>query len=147
MSSVSRRVEASPAQVYAVLADGWAYSNWVTGTSHIRAVEADWPCRGQQAPPRFGDLARRRSRRDRGREGGARGASRPDGALEGRSARPSVSIRLTAEGADTRVDLIETPSAGLGKWLDNPLTESLLARRNVESLARLAALAERRTEP
>jgi hypothetical protein len=28
-----------------------------------------------------------------------------------------------------------------------PASEALLARRNVESLARLAALAERRTEP
>ena len=146
MSSVSRRVEASPAQVYAVLADGWAYSNWVTGTSHIRAVEADWPAAGSKLHHASGiwpAVARDETEVERVVPG-----ERLDLTARGRPlGEARVSIRLTAEGADTRVDLIETPSAGLGKWLDNPLTESLLARRNVESLARLAALAERRTEP
>ena len=43
--------------------------------------------------------------------------------------------------------LAEAPVGGLGKWLHNPVNEAVLARRNVETLARLAALAERRTEP
>jgi len=43
--------------------------------------------------------------------------------------------------------MVETPIAGPGKWLHNPAAEALLIRRNQESLARLAALAERRTEP
>lgn len=41
----------------------------------------------------------------------------------------------------------ETPIAGPGKSLHNPATEALLTRRNIESLARLAALTERRTTP
>lgn len=43
MASVSRVIAATPEQVFAVLAHGWSYSNWVTGTSHMRAVDANWP--------------------------------------------------------------------------------------------------------
>src|SRR6185437_5569282 len=46
MAAVTRRIEASPEAVYAVLADGWRYSNWVVGTSHMRAVESHWPATG-----------------------------------------------------------------------------------------------------
>ena len=59
---------------------------------------------------------------------------------------PGLSL-LAAEGAGTRVDMGETPVAGVGKWLNNPASEALLTRRNTESLARLAAIAERRTKP
>ena len=41
----------------------------------------------------------------------------------------------------------ETPTAGPGRWLHNPITEALLTRRNTEALARLAAVAEQRTTP
>ena len=46
MANVSRVVNAPPAQVFAVLADGWAYSSWATGTSHMGAVDAAWPAAG-----------------------------------------------------------------------------------------------------
>jgi hypothetical protein len=58
-----------------------------------------------------------------------------------------VVIELEASGETTRITMTETPTAGPGKWIHNPLTEALLVRRNVEALARLAALAERRTQP
>jgi len=58
-----------------------------------------------------------------------------------------VSIRLTREDAGTRVELAETPSAGPGKWLNGTPLQAIIARRNVEALARLAVMAERRTEP
>ena len=54
---------------------------------------------------------------------------------------------LAAEHDGTRVTMHETPTAGPGRWLHNPATEALLTRRNTESLARLSALAERRTRP
>ena len=28
------------------MAGGWSYSDWVVGTSHLRAVEANWPAAG-----------------------------------------------------------------------------------------------------
>ncbi len=58
-----------------------------------------------------------------------------------------VVIELAADGAGTRVEMAETPVAGPGAWLHNRATEALLTRRNVESLARLSAITERRTTP
>ena len=37
---------ASPPEVFAVLAEGWLYSDWVVGTSHVRAVDQHWPDAG-----------------------------------------------------------------------------------------------------
>ena len=37
--------------------------------------------------------------------------------------------------------------AGFGKWIYNPVVDLVMARRNVETLARLAALSERHTKP
>ena len=43
--------------------------------------------------------------------------------------------------------LVETPVKGPGARLHNPISEAVLRRRNVECLLRLAAMAERPTEP
>lgn len=59
--------------------------------------------------------------------------------------KPASLLRLTAQSAGTRIEMSETPIAGPGKWLHNRATDALLTRRNVESLARLAAITERRT--
>ena len=40
---VRRETAASRAQVWAVIADGWTYSQWVVGNSRMRAVDAHWP--------------------------------------------------------------------------------------------------------
>jgi uncharacterized protein YndB with AHSA1/START domain len=146
MATVSSTVNASPAAVFAVLADGWLYSNWVVGTSHMRAVEANWPAVGSRLHHAAGvwpAVARDESvveevEPDRRLVLTAKG--RPFGEAR-------VVIELEASGERTRITMTETPTAGPGKWIHNPLTEALLVRRNVEALARLAALAERRTQP
>src|SRR5918999_124672 len=43
---VQRTVSAPPDRVFAVLADGWSYSDWVVGTVHIRDVDPGWPAVG-----------------------------------------------------------------------------------------------------
>jgi hypothetical protein len=58
-----------------------------------------------------------------------------------------VELSLAADGYGTRVTLAETPISGPGHWLHNPVSEAVLYRRNVECLARLAAMSERRTAP
>jgi uncharacterized protein YndB with AHSA1/START domain len=146
MAHVSRLIAASPSQVFAVLSDGWSYSNWVTGTSHIRAVDASWPATGSKIHHAAGiwpvvtrdETVVEKAADDQRLELTARG--RPFGEA-------LVVFELTPDGAGTRVDLVETPIAGPGKWLNNPAAEALLTRRNNESLARLAATVERRTEP
>lgn len=129
-----------------MLADGWAYSNWVTGTSHMRAVAADWPAVGSKIHHAAGvwpAVTRDETVVDAATDGlrlvlTAKG--RPFGEAR-------VVIELTADGTGTRVEMTETPVAGPGKWLHKSATEALLTRRNVESLARLAAITERRTTP
>ena len=48
MAVVERHIAGSPQDVFAVLANGWYYSGWVVGTSHMRAVEASWPAAGSR---------------------------------------------------------------------------------------------------
>jgi uncharacterized protein YndB with AHSA1/START domain len=144
MATVDCSIAATPAEVFAVLADGWFYSNWVVGTSHMRAVEAEWPERGSRLFHATGvwpvvvrdesvveqaDPARRFVLTVRGWPLG-----------EAR-----VAIDLADDGEGTRVTMCETPTSGPGRWLHNPISEALLTRRNTESLARLTALVERRT--
>lgn len=43
---VSRTIPVTPDRVFAVLADGWVYSGWVVGASHVRNVDGRWPAVG-----------------------------------------------------------------------------------------------------
>jgi hypothetical protein len=146
MAEVSRLVAAGPEEVFAVLADGWTYSNWVTGTSHIRAVDRDWPAPGTRIHHAAGIWPV--VTRDETVVEGVVPAYRLDLTARGRPlGEARVTILLRPYGPHTRVEMIETPSAGPGRWIHNPLAEALLARRNTETLARLAATVERRTQP
>ena len=137
---------ASPDDVFAVLSDGWTYSNWVVGTSHMRAVEAHWPALGSRlfhASGAWPAVVRDDSvvtEVEPGRVLQLQAHGRPFGEA-------TVRLELDPEGDGCRITMTETPTAGPGKWLHNPLSEAILVRRNTESLARLCALAERRTAP
>ncbi len=146
MATVTTFIPAPPDQVFGVLANGWYYSGWVVGTSHMRAVEAGWPAKGTRVfhssgvwPAALGDetqvdevsINERLVVTARGQPFGA----------------ARIELLLTPEGAGTRVTLDEAPISGPGAWLHNPITERLLHRRNTEALARLSAIAEHRTQP
>lgn len=143
MASADYFIRAAPEEVFAVLADGWRYTNWVVGASHMRAVDGDWPAPGStlhHASGLWPVLVRDVTVVDSvtpGRElvltarGGLIGAAK-------------IRLRLQPEGDGTRVSIEETPVAGWGARLHNPATDWLLRKRNIESLARLAALSERR---
>jgi uncharacterized protein YndB with AHSA1/START domain len=146
MATVDRTIAATPSKVFAVLADGWLYSNWVVGTSHMRAVEASWPQQGSRlfhATGAWPAVVRDESVVEQV-ETGHRLVLTVRGWPFGEA---RVVIDLVAEGAGTQVTMSETPTSGPGRWLHNPINEAVLIRRNTESLARLAALAERRTSP
>jgi uncharacterized protein YndB with AHSA1/START domain len=146
MATVNRHIDATRHAVFAVLADGWRYSNWVVGTSHMRAVESDWPAKGSKLFHAAGSwplVARDETVVD---------DVRPDERLELTArGRPFGEAKIVIELADAdggcHVTLHETPIAGPGKVLHNPLSEALLVRRNVEALDRLAAISEGRTAP
>lgn len=146
MATVERHLAVPPADVFAVLADGWTYSNWVVGTSHMRAVDAAWPEPGAVLHHASGTWPAV-MRDETVVEAVTPGTSiallaklRPLGAA-------TVLIELTAQDGGTLVTMTETPTSGVAGLLQDPLTDALLKRRNIESLARLAAIAERRTSP
>jgi uncharacterized protein YndB with AHSA1/START domain len=139
-------IAASPDDVFAVLADGWSYSNWVVGTSHMRAVEAQWPAVGAQLFHAAG--AWPLATRDRSVVEEVEPGRRLQLVAYGRwlgAAR--VVLELEPDGDGCAVRMLESPISGPGRGPVRPLTEVMLTRRNTEALARLAAISERRTAP
>lgn len=139
-------IAASRDRVWDVLAEGWNYSNWVVGTSHMRAVEDGWPAVGTKLFHASGPwplMTRDETEVEQctpGRSLVLTARGRPLGEAK-------ISIELSDDGDGSNLTMTETPSAGPGKWLHNPALEAVLVRRNTEALARLAALCERRTVP
>src|SRR4051812_9408145 len=48
MTTVELDIPRPPAEVFAVLADGWTYAGWVVGATHIRDVDEGWPAVGSR---------------------------------------------------------------------------------------------------
>jgi hypothetical protein len=146
VATVECFIDTSPSEVFAVLADGWTYSNWVVGTSHMRAVGEDWPAVGSKLHHASGiwPLALRD-------ESVVLDVAPDQNLTLAVRVRPigeaKVVLELAAEASGTRVTMHEYPIKGPGRWFHNPVSEALLVRRNVETLARLAAIAEGRIRP
>ncbi|MFC7533650.1 SRPBCC family protein [Actinoplanes sp. GCM10030250] len=147
MAIVARTVQAPPDRVFAVLADGWSYSDWVVGTVHIRDVEPNWPTPGSKLHHKAGPwpLSLHDSSTVLSCEPGKRlklnAGLWPLGAA-------IVDIRLEPVGTDaTRVVIHEDFEAGPLLWVRNKVNDLILHRRNIETLRRLADIAERAREP
>lgn len=146
MATVTTHIDVAPSEVYSVLANGWYYSGWVVGTSHMQAVEEAWPAAGSRLfhvsgvwPAVLADETSVDELTPNERlVMTARG--RPLGEAR-------VEITLAGENGGTRVTLTETPISGPGRWLHSRVADLILHRRNAECLARLAAMSERRTAP
>ncbi len=144
MAVTRRRIPHPPAAVFALLADGSRYAEWVVGAKRIRSVDPGWPALGTQFHHTVGvgplstddctevlEFA----------EGGpvvlkARGW--PSGAAQ---------VTITAEespdgGSEVMID--EVPIEGPAKSLQNPVLDRLLHLRNIESLRRMERALERR---
>jgi Polyketide cyclase / dehydrase and lipid transport len=145
VAQVERTVAAAPDRVWAVLADGWTYSDWVVGTTHIRDVDPHWPRPGARIHHKTGPWPV--SLHDRTLAVAAQAPRmlhlRP---RLGPLGEVDVHITLTAAGPDrTRVTLAEEFRAGPLRWVRNRLNDLALHGRNRESLRRLADLVEHRT--
>jgi uncharacterized protein YndB with AHSA1/START domain len=146
MATVQGHIGATPEDVFAVLANGWLYSGWVVGTSHMRAVEADWPAAGSRlfhASGIWPAVLRDETQVEEVSPGErlvmtARG--RPMGEAR-------IELTLAPDNGGTLVTMTETPVRGPGRWVNNPLNEAVLLRRNLETIARLTAIVERHTQP
>lgn len=140
--TVSRQVGVPPARVWAVLADGWLFGNWVVGSSRIRQVDAAWPASGAKIHHSFGvwplviDDETESLRCVPDQELTLRARGWPVGEA-------TVRLRLEPAGPGaTTVTMAEDVTAGPGRAVPRPARRPLVQVRNKEALRRLALLAE-----
>lgn len=143
VSSVGRVLSATPEQVWEVLADGWLYPLWVVGASRMREVDEEWPAAGATLHHSVGSWPALLD------DTTTITQSNPPSLLALRArAWPGgeawVRIRLEALGAQTKVTIEEDADTGPAVLVPGPARRALLRWRNVETLRRLAYLAERR---
>lgn len=144
MSTTSRPISATPAQVWSVLADGWLYPLFVVGASRMRDVDDTWPAVGSRLhhsvgtwPLLINDTTEvLEVEEDRRIVLKARGW--PAG-----EARVEISLRPTADA--TVVTIVENATAGPGALIPKPVQDVQLHVRNKEALRRLAFVVEGRT--
>ena len=145
MSVNTRIVDATPDEVWKVLADGWLYPLWVVGATRMRDVDENWPEQGSRIHHSVGvwpllindhtevlDVVPGRSITLRAR-------AWPVGEAK-------VDIRLSDVGVRTEVVIEEDATAGPGVLVPEPFKGLTLKWRNVETLRRLAFIAEGRHE-
>lgn len=142
--AVSRKVDAAPSDVWAVLSDGWLYPCWVVGAARMRDVDARWPEKGAKLHHSVGnwpfllddrsevlDVVPLESLR-------LRAHGWPAGAAE-------VLIEIEDQGAGSLVTIREDAVEGPGTLVPRPARQATIAPRNREALRRLAYLAEGRS--
>ena len=140
---VERTVPVPPDRVFAVLADGWTYSDWVVGTVHIRDVEESWPQPGSRLHHKAGPWPL--SLHDSSQVV----SMTPDKELTVRAGLwplGEACVKVTLEPVGTSATLVtmeEEFDAGPLLFLRNKINDLLLHRRNIESLRRLADIATR----
>lgn len=145
MSKPSRNetvIKAKPERVWAILADGHTYPDWVVGAAEARKVDPDYPAPGAtlhhtQGIPKIGV-------RDTST---VLEAEKPNHMLLEVRARPfvvsKVRFELEPAGADTHLTMYEWGESGIAPKLLGPLFERLLKLRNAETLRRLRNQAEK----
>jgi uncharacterized protein YndB with AHSA1/START domain len=143
MSTNTRRMQATPQQVWDVLADGWLYPLWVVGASRMREVDDHWPAVGSRLHHSVGTWPLLID------DTTAVVEVVPGSllVLEARAwptGKAVVTLRLDAVGAETDVTIEEDPTGGPGVLVPRLLRDPPLAWRNVEALRRLAYVVERR---
>ena len=143
MAIVQRTVPAPADRVFAVLADGWTYSDWVVGTAHIRDVDDTWPAPGSQLHHKAGPWPFSLQ------DSSTVVAMVPDRELTLKAGlwplgQACVRILLEPLGSSaTRVTIEEDFEAGPLLAVRNKINDLLLHRRNIESLRRLSDIATR----
>jgi uncharacterized protein YndB with AHSA1/START domain len=146
MASNERRIGTTPERVWDVLADGWLYPLWVVGATRMRDVDETWPAVGSRLHHSVGSWPLLIDDTTSVLE------CTPQSVLRLRArAWPAgdaqVTIQLSGSGADTLVEIEEDAESGPGLLVPKPARDLGLHWRNVESLRRLAFLAERRADP
>lgn len=146
MATNTREIQTVPDKVWAVLADGWLYPLWVVGATRMRDVDSTWPQVGAKIHHSAGvwpvivNDNTEVLESDPGRFLRLRARGWPLGEAE-------VAITLTATGPNTLVEIREKAVSGPGALIPGPIEDITIKWRNVETLRRLAFIAENRQEP
>ncbi|HEY0643918.1 MAG TPA: SRPBCC family protein [Nocardioides sp.] len=145
MSTTSRPVQATPEQVWSVLADGWLYPLFVVGAARMRDVDEGWPAVGTRLHHSVGSwplmiddttevLEVEENRRilllARGWPAG--------------QAHVEISLEPGGTSEQTVVTIVENATGGPGALIPKAIQDPQLHLRNVETLRRLAFLVEGR---
>ncbi|MEU6990992.1 SRPBCC family protein [Streptomyces sp. NPDC046465] len=141
-----RLIEVSPATVWAVLADGTKYAQWVVGTASSRPVRGQWPAIGAaiEYEVRLGpfratnETVVRRCKKGSGEEASVLELEAKAGPLG--TARIAIDVRPWGEHTLVRVD--EHPLHGVAGALHNAGVEVVIQLRHRAMLARLARVCE-----
>lgn len=140
---VTRHVATSPERVFAVVCDAWLIPVWLVGAAHIRDVDVEWPSVGARLHHSIGAWPLLISDStevveiEPPRRIVLRARMWPAGEA-------MVEMRFEPHESGCTVVMTERAARGPAFWVDNPVQRLLLRHRNVESLARLAAVAEKR---
>jgi hypothetical protein len=132
-----RRTTTAPADaVWAVLADGWRLASWVVGAARVDAVDAAWPQVGARLRYGIGGWPAVLP-------GSAEVTSCRPGeelALHGRTPFGGVDVRVRITG--TTLEITEDVVSGPARLVPARVRAAAIGARNVETLRRLALLAE-----
>lgn len=145
--TVTRETTASRERVWAVIADGWTYSQWVVGNSRMRAVDPDWPAVGSTIHHSIGVWPLLLDD-----ETSVQDCRPPEQLVLLAKGRPFGKARVTLRlfdlaGGGCRIEMAETPVGFPMGWVPKRLALAAALPRNRECTQRLAAIAERRTSP
>ena len=136
-------IDAAPEMVFAVLSDPGCYPRWVVGARKIRAADAGFPAKGSRFHHQVGVAPLVLNDHTEVLEHSApsrlvlRAKTRPFGTAR-------IDPRLVAEGAGTRVKMLEVAGDAASRIVFNRFSDPLVHARNDWSLNRLRRLAERR---
>ncbi|MEJ3403984.1 SRPBCC family protein [Rathayibacter sp. YIM 133350] len=143
MSRNVQEFSCSPEAVFSVLADGWVYPTWVVGASRMRDVDVTWPQEGSRLHHSVGvwplliDDQTVSLVWDPPRRMVLQATAWPIG-----EARVTIDVKPRGDGCVVRIQ--EEPSEGPGALLPSFVTDPMIYARNVETLRRLAFVAEGR---
>src|SRR5689334_20693571 len=127
---------AGPDAVWAVLADGWRLASWVVGAARVDAVDAAWPAVGTRLRYGIGGWPVVLP-------GSAEVTACSPGrelALHGRTPFGGVDVRVRVD--DGELVITEDVVSGPARLVPARLRAAGIGARNVETLRRLALLAE-----
>jgi hypothetical protein len=145
MSVNVRKLDSTPEQVFAVLADPWVYPTWVVGASRLRAADGGYPEAGRKLHHSIGvwplvlNDETEVEEWDPPRRMVLKAQTRPFG-----TERVIIEVRESGSGSLVRME--EFTIAGPAARIPRAIADPILHIRNAESLRRLAFVAAGRVQ-